>query len=291
MVLSRASAPVIRRAFPSALATLYYDRASRWDIYYQRLQAELGNTATLVDFGNQKSAGLLTASTWKGRRFHASGLAPTWTPNEALSAFDTAFNLEVNSNWLGDAPILTFNGTDERATSPDAAYWSNTLDAFSWGAWVYFTDATSSTILAKYTTTGNLREWRFHTTAADKLQFIISDEDDATTPNATLDTLADAASAQGAWLFLVATYDGSVNASGIDLYVNGAVVASTDTDDANFVSGRDTTSVVELGTADGAAFFGGKMLGGPWSPFVVQAALTAAQINNLFQGLRLGLGV
>ena len=257
-----------------------------WQQYYNVLQTELGNTATILDFGNELTAGLVSAATWTGRTFHASGLSPVWTPNEALSAYDTPFNLK---NWLGAAPILTMNGTDEEADTPDAAYWSTTLDAFSWGAWVNFTDPTSSSILAKYTTAGNLREWSFHTSAADKLQMILYDEDAAA--NEQISTLADAALTAATWYFVVATYDGSANASGIDLYVNGAVVASTDTDEANFVSSRDTAALVTLGIANATNFMDGKFLGGPWSPFVVQTALTAAQVNNIYQGLRLGLGV
>lgn len=274
-----------------ALDSLYSDRASRWPAFYRTIQNELGATATLLDFGNQRTAGLVSSTTWTGRQFSATGLAPVWTPNAALSAYGTPFDLTAETNWLGYAPILTLNGTTERATAPDAAYWSRALAAFSVGAWVNFTDATSSAILAKFTTVGDLREWQFLTTAADKLQLVISDENDAATPNATLDTLADTASSQGVWLFIVGTYDGTANASGIDLYLNGVVSASTDTDDANFASSRDTTSVVEFGTTDGGTFFDGKILGGPWSPFFVQTQLTAAQISNIYQNLRLGLGV
>ena len=51
------------------------------------------------------------------------------------------------------------------------------------------------------------------------------------------------------------------------------------------------TSVVTLGFNSASNFFGSYMLGGPWSPLFVQAALTAAHIANIYEGLRLGLGV
>src|SRR3990167_5420102 len=123
-----------------ALDSLYQSKAALWGPYYAIMEQQLGATATLLDFGNQRSAGLVTATTWAGRRFNASGLAPTWTPSEALSAFDTPFDLKLVSNWQGLAPVLTFNGTDEEADTPDAAGWevgNGTADtAFSVGCWV-----------------------------------------------------------------------------------------------------------------------------------------------------------
>src|SRR3990167_7205667 len=107
-----------------ALDSLYQSKAALWGPYYAIMEQQLGATATLLDFGNQRSAGLVTATTWTGRKFSATGLSPVWTPSEALSAFDTPFDLKLESNFLGLAPVLTFNGTDEEMDSPDADYWS-----------------------------------------------------------------------------------------------------------------------------------------------------------------------
>lgn len=274
-----------------ALDSLYRDRAKLWSMVYHNRETQLGATATIVNFGDQEVAGKVNASTFTGKRFNASGAAPVWTPSSALSAWTTAFDLTDPANWQGAAPVLTANGTANRMTTPDAAYWSRALAAASWGAWVNLTDATNSAIMAKFTTAGDLREWRFWLDASDKLQLILSDENDAVTPNATLDTEANTALSEGVWHLVVATYDGTANASGIDLYIDGVVVASTDTDDVNFASMRDTTAVVELGTLDGGTYFDGKMLGGPFGPFFVQAASTAAQIQNVYDFERHLIGV
>lgn len=250
-------------------------------IYEARLQ-RFGTTAVILPFGDPNHEnGALTTFTTVGE------IQAVFTYNEARDAWDSGLT-HVGPSFI---PVLTFNGTDEEADSPDAAYWSTTLDAFSWVAWVNLTDATSSTILAKYTESGNLREWRFHLTSGDDLQYILSDEDDASTPNATLDSLTDVAISQSTWVHLAATYDGSANASGINLYVDGVLVASTDTDDANFTSGRDTTATVELGRGNGTNFFDGQMAGGPLGVTVVQAALTADQILLDYQLGRSMLGV
>jgi len=261
-----------------------------WLPIYANREQQLGATATLVNFGDQPNAGKVNASTFTGMKFNASGLSPVWTPSEALSAFDTPFDLTLASNWQGVIPTLAFNGTDERMTTPDAAFWTPALAAASWGAWVYNT-GTGGTILAKYTLAGNLREWVFELTTNTGLRITLYDEDDAVTPNATIATYAATSVTASAWHFLVATYDGTANASGLDLYVDGALIASSDTDDANFASVRDYTAVVELGRANAADYFTGRMAGGPCSPFFVQAELTAGQIYNLYARERLALGV
>lgn len=249
-------------------------------VYEARLQI-LGTTGVILPFGDPShEATNFTTFTTIGE------IQAVFTWSEARDAFDTGLT------YVGPGliPAVAFNGTDEEADSPDVAYWSNTLDAFSWAAWVNLTDATSSSILSKYTETGNLREWRFHLTSGDDLQFIISDEDDITSPNATLDSLTNAQISQSAWVHLAATYDGSANASGINLYVDGVLVASTDTDDVNFTSGRDTTSVVELGMANGANFFDGLMAGGPLGVAMTQIELTADAVLRDYQLGRILLG-
>ena len=274
-----------------ALDSLYRAKAALWAPYYANREQQLGVTATLLNFGDQELAGKVNATTFVGKKFHASGLSPTWTPSEALSAFDTPFDLTDPDNWQGLAPILTLNGTDEEADSPDAAYWSRVADVFSVGAWVNLTDATSSTILSKYDAAGNTREWIFGFEGADKLTLDLYDESVSANPNIT--TVANTALVQGVWVFVVATYDGSADASGINVYQDGALVASTDDDDANFVNLEDLAGTVKLGHIDAtpASIFDGKMAGGPFSPFFTQIELTAEQIANLYDIERHPLGV
>ncbi len=270
---------VSRARFGSALS----EKQSLWAAAYESRLQIIGTTGIIIPIGDDNHQnGARTTVTTVGEE------QVVFTYSKAIDTWDSPLGFEGPS---GGVPVITFDGVDEEADSPDAAYWSNTLDAMSWAAWVDLTDATSSTFLAKYTESGNLREWRFHLTSGDDLQFIISDEDDAVSPNATLDSLTDTAISESTWVFLTATYDGSANASGINLYVDGALVASTDTDDANFTSGRDTTATVELGMGNGANFFDGKMAGGPLGPVFTKIELTADQILRLYQHDRALLGV
>ena len=246
---------------------------------YEAVYGLLGTTSTILPFGDSYH-GAPSATTFTTQRATATGLNATFTWSSAPSAWTTALNLQSPNSYKGIIPILRFDGAANEADSPDAAYWSRAGGAFSVGAWVNVADATNSAILSKFTATGDLREWRFILNASDKLQLILSDEDVALNP--TLDTEADAALSQNTWVFVVATYDGSDAASGINLYQDGAVVASTDTDDIAFVSLRDTTSVVELGDTENANFFDGTMAGGPLGPFFTQIALTADQVARLY---------
>lgn len=285
-----------------ALSSLYLEKASRWTPYYTLLEQQLGATATLLDFGNQKAAGKVNAATWTGRKFNASGLSPVWTPSEALSAFDTPFDLKLESNWLGDAPILTFNGTDEEADTPDAAYWSGTADgtgpnepAMSLLAWIYLSSvAVENVILSKHdsTTGATAREWLFRLGSDGKLVFTTTDESASA---ASIGRSYNTALVAGRWYHVVATKSTGVTSAAVNLYLDGADVDDTDATGGVYVAMENTASLVRLGfrqgTAAGAGFLNGKMLGGPWSPAFVQAELTAAQVANIYQNMRLGLGV
>ena len=277
-----------------ALDSLYLESASHWAPFYAIMQRELGNTATLLGFGNQKGAGLATATTWTGRKFHASGLSPVWTPSEALSAFDTPFDLKPESNWQGYAPVLLLNGTDEEADTPDAAYWTRTLTAFSVGAWVNLTVATGlTTILAKFErpTGTEVREWWF---GLDEGRLFLEVWDE--TANANIGRLDATALSAGAWYFVLATYSGGTTSASVKLYKGDVQEDDSNREVGVFVQMQDTAALVRLGHILGTAgtasnFLTAKTLGGPWSPFFVQAESTAAQITNIYQEMRLGLGV
>ena len=263
----------------------YRDAKLLWPGLYKAVHEILGDAHVIIPLGDELVAGTVNATSFEAKAMGAT--APTdltWTPSEALSAFDTPFDLTDPDNWKGVAPVAVFNGTDEEADTLHDGFYSRAGGVFSVGAWVNLTDATSSTILAKYNASGDGREWIFFFNASDQLNLELIDEDDATTPNAKNETTADTATSEGSWHFVVATYDGSADASGINLYQDGILVASTDVDDANFASLRDTGSLLEIGSrsAAGEDFFDGKMAGGPIGPFFCQKELSATEVLDLY---------
>jgi len=285
--------PVI--APPRELNSLYLRNAAEWPALYDTVFAELGDTATIVNFGDQRNAGLVNATTFTGRRFNASGLAPTWTPSEAMSAWDTSYDLRVATNWQGICPVATFNATDEGISTPDAAYWTRAAAAFSCGAWVNVnTLSENSTIWGKWNDNATpTQEWVCQVVETLGLQLLIWDQ----TNGARLGWRASAVFPKNRWVFAVATHDGGTTAANIKLYVD-----ATDTGDTNANTGAGFTGMVDsatlprvglhLTTAGATRFeFNGKMAGGPLGPFFAQVELTAAQVKNLFSIGRLAMGV
>ena len=236
--------------------------------YYQPVLDVLGPTGVilpLVDVGTSDFA----------VSFQAVGAIPaifTW----GGLPFDTAPTSQ------GSVPVVTLNGIDEQADSPDAAYWSRAGETFSVGAWVNLVDGTSSSILSKYDGTGDTREWIFGLQGTDSLTLDLYDASWSTNPN--IATVGDAAIAQNVWVFVVATYDGTVNASGLNLYQDRMVIAGSDDDDVAFVAIRDLGGTVKLGhiNVPPAQLFDGKIAGGPCGPFFTHKELSVTNVAKLY---------
>lgn len=290
---------------PSAGTSVERLRLARelfWGQIYAEVFRNLGTTATILAFGDTKLAGATTASTFTTVRDNASGVEASFTWSEAPSGWDTRFNLQHASNWRGCIPVLTFNGTDEEADTPDAAYWtvddSGGAGPFSLGAWIRPTDVTDVVLLCRHdgTTGAELREWRWKINDSSKLILLLTDE----SANVTASRPSSASITANQWQFVVVTYDGgggATAADGINLYINGAVSNGSATNNASYVAMEDLATTTKLGFQEGSGgtneeFFAGAMAGGPLGPFFTKAQLSAAQVKNLYRlGVHaLGLG-
>jgi hypothetical protein len=67
---------------PFSLHKFNQQTKALWNSLYLNREIQLGATATLVNFGDEKNAGLASATTFTGAKFHSTGLAPVWTPAE-----------------------------------------------------------------------------------------------------------------------------------------------------------------------------------------------------------------
>ena len=94
--------------------------------------------------------------------------------------------------------------------------------ACTFSAWVKMTDATSFRILHKGIAAS--REYAFGMGTSDTLFFILYNGSTKYIGQVSTSTMT---SYQGGWIHICATYDGSTNASGIKLYVNGSVFGSS----------------------------------------------------------------
>lgn len=246
---------------------------------YEAVLDILGSTGTIIPLADSKHTPTVTTLVTVG------GEQLTFTYSKDPNTFDIPPGIK------GIIQTMKFDGVDEEADSPDNAYWSRVAGAFTVGAWINVVDATSSVILSKYDAAGDTREWVFWLDAADKLQLILYDENVALNP--TIDSEADTVLTQDTWVFAVATYDGSANASGISVFQDGLVVASTDTDDALFVNLEDLGGTLKLAHLDAspASLFDGSMAGGPLGPFFVPLVLPDDSILRLFEVGRRSLGL
>ena len=276
------------------MTSLYLDNSLEWPSVYSNRIKQLGNTATLFNFGDIGNFGALNAATGVGMKFNASGLSPTWTWQDAGGpiAFATPFDLTLESNWQGSAPVLTFNGIDEEADSPDATYWTrldSSAEPFTIGLWVHPTKTSGGDLFGKWTTAGGQREWIVFAGSDERYHFKLFDD----TNNVEIEIKNDTAYALNTWHFLTCTYSGNASPTGQTIYMDGAADSDVDSDDVSYVTMVNTPSVVSI-----AAFpqnvegeWGGSIAGGPYCPFFVQAELTAEQIANLYAIERQGMGL
>ena len=280
------------------LDSLYLKKSSQWAPYYSALLDICGDTVQLINFGDQKNAGAVNAATFTGMKKHASGLAPVWTPNEALSAWDTPFDLTLESNWLGLAPKLTTNGTDEEIDTPDNDYYfrddNGSAEKLSVGFWVAPANISGfDQIFAQYDASSG-SELRVFNIGMDDASVTIRlwDESANAHINSKTNSLGLVA---GQMSFCVMTYNGDTLNTGLLGYIDGALSTMSASGSGVYVGMENLATkpqlFTRLGTSANELFFAGEVLGGPWGPFMTQTQLTAEQIADLYQRMRLGLGV
>lgn len=143
---------------------------------------------------------------------------------------------------------LDLDGTDDCILVADDAVFSFgdgavTDSPFSISAWVNMDDATSFDILSKRD--ADSAEWYFRFETADKLTLILFDA----VAGQSISQIADVAStaSQGSWIHVVATYDATEANTGITLYINGSVWASTGADLGAYGAMHNTADDVYIG--------------------------------------------
>lgn len=198
-----------------------------------------------------------------------------WTPDSGETT--TSTDLSVNGATLtydatkagaytaqGYGHILPFNGSSNYGSYPDAAdltFSNGSADsAFSLLFCGSITDtAADRTIISKWASGASEWDWVIDS-AADRSRFRTRDE----TVGVSSFRQANAAQTMGAMTTLGVSYTpgaAATNHSGTVLYQNGAAVASTATNNASYVTMRNQTTVVEIGSssAHASGFFQGSM--------------------------------
>lgn len=159
------------------------------------------------------------------------------------------------------APSMYFNGSSSVVTVADDDKFSFTDGTddlpFSISAWVKAIDATSFSIVSKYSSSAATQEWRFQFAGDDKLNLTLQNGS-GSNAQANSDTAMTAY--EGKWVHVAAAYAGagpnSGNAftsagDGITLYVNGEAVASTPSTEGSYSGMLNTAQPVYIGRQGG----------------------------------------
>ena len=191
----------------------------------------------------------------------------------------------------GSVPVMTFNGADEAAETPDATYWSRDdsgNNPMSIGAWVYPAGGSAERFIMAKWSSGN-REWSLGIDGSAILTLVLFDD----AANALIKRAADSALSLGVWNHVVAVYDstgGATAANGITLHINGAAVASTATNNGSYASMVNGAGLVTLAFRNSAApelFWDSEIAGGPCGPFFTHKELSASEVEQLHRYCRM----
>jgi hypothetical protein len=164
----------------------------------------------------------------------------------------------------------------------ELSYGNGTVDSpFSVAAWVNITSfAGDGVILAKYDTNSK-REWQLRLNS-NKIRFYLADQSVSKYPYKESD-----AALENGWRFIVATYTGQSTAGAtaanlITLYVDGAAVAGTSTNEATYDAMENLTGDLSIGcrlaTGAAAGIYGDKID----NVALFDKELSAAEISALY---------
>ncbi len=179
---------------------------------------------------------------------------------------------------------LDFDGTDDYVWMADNDIFSftnvgTTDNPLSISAWVKMDDATSFPIIAKADATN--AEYALSFDSNDKLSLGLYDN--TFLGSTRLQIKADTASTsdEGSWIHFVATYNGNSDGTGLKLYRNGQLMAST-TSEAGYTAMENETLKVVIGrsTDGGTGYANGKID----ELKIFNYELTPAQIKTEYTG-------
>ena len=151
--------------------------------------------------------------------------------------------------------------------------------AFTIGCFFLVSPGNSGTLMAKFDVAGTLREYKLDIESNDLRCTLYDESVDAQEGVRTTTALND-----GQFYSGIVTYSGvggdgaGAAADGMIIYIDGVAVTDTDIDDANYVDMEDTAAPLMIGATDDKAAPATEFTGRIALPFIVNAALSAANI-------------
>jgi hypothetical protein len=251
---------------------------STWD----SILAILGPEAAVLPLADFDDGGFDSAT------FSTVGAGPftfTWSPSQPA-------NFTTPPSGKGDMPAVTLNGTNERAQTPDADYWSSVASPSSMGLWVKPDVVNDHNMALLVKDDGVGREFDFYLRDDGKVQ--ISLQDNIT--GVTILRISSSTLVAGEWTYVVVTQNGATGgfaADSINIYINGSLDNGFALNNPIYSGMHNSTSFMSLGFRTDVANmeYQGSLAGGPVGPFFVPRELTAAEVAALYALGQTALGL
>ena len=225
----------------------------------------------------------ITASTYEGIQIQSSqfqsynDLFDDDSGNEGIYRKALDFEVRQIIPPFSNQYSLLFDGVDDYLTCGDVSTFSfgdgSTDNAFSIGCWIYGTDLTAAGFVGKDSL--SLREYQLLTGTGDRIRFRLYDNSTVGYIQSELNV----ASSQNTWLFVVATYDGSSNQTGLNIYVNAATPAQTKAVSGTYTAMEDTTAPLTVGASLAASNY---MTGNIDEVSLWSKELSASEVTTLY---------
>lgn len=250
-------------------ARKYVDQGSTWALLNE-LHSILGANGTIWPFWELTGQLIVGSITNAVPQLAGVGTdISSWTPRPLnLSSLNAYRNLTSNAHLTA--------GDDNNYSFGNA-----TLDTpFTLGMWIAPSDITSVALMAKYNAAGTAREWAWRIGSASKMTLELYDESADTTEIATANT----ALSMNQMVFVAVTYDGGETSPVINFYVNGVQDGGdgSSVETGAYVAMENTATPLLIGASGTSAAITEQFTGWLALPFLSQSALTAAQIQSIY---------
>ncbi len=153
--------------------------------------------------------------------------------------------------------------------------------AFSFGAWIYPTEAlgTQRSVLGKFVATSEEYDFRFDTSGN-----LVLELHDASASATEIGTGASDVIVPWRWNFVVATYDGTEATPAVHLYRNASdtLSAGTTTETGSYVAMENSANAFLIGARNTAAAPAQEFEGYMALPFTTGVELTSANVTGLY---------
>ncbi len=239
--------------------------------------------ATSIIFDTLGTASIATnIPLWIGAR-QAANVAPFADFIDDVSIYDKELTLAEVRTIYGSEQFseksLLFDGVNEYVGIGDVTELKfERTDPFSISCWFKTTSVAGGYVVNKRENGAPNRGYAIFISTTGEVEVLIQNQ---STNRIYVETTA-AGFNDGVWHNAIMTYDGSSNASGVSIYVDGNSEA-LNTNDNTLSATIDSTAIFSLGSANGASnFFDGSLD----DAAVYNKELSAAEVSTIFNGGR-----